>query len=149
MNTQAASHRDEAAQWHLAAGQPAFTLRGPGELTVLDGRIWLTRQGEFADHVLSRGDRVDIDWADRVVVENWERDRAASLRWRAVERRAPSQALAAALRGLAALAAGLAFGLARAGAGFEALARSAASNARRAQGCISTGDSMASSGAVK
>jgi hypothetical protein len=149
MNTQARTAPSAAALWHLAAGQPAFGVRGPGELAVLEGRVWLTREGDMVDHVLARGERIQIDWADRVVVESWERDRAATLQWRPVERRRPSQLRAGGLRGLAALAAGAALAFARAGAGFDALARSAASSARRAQGCINCGDSMASSGAAK
>ena len=139
----------QPAEVQLAAGQPAFIVRGPGELSVLQGRVWLTRDGDMVDHVLARGERIALDFADRAVVETWERDEAATLRWRPVERRAPSQVLAGGFRGLAILAGGVAFAFARAEAGFAALARSAASSARRAQGCISPGDSMASSGALK
>ena len=150
MNTQTASNRSAASELHLAAGHPAFVGRGAGELTVLAGRVWLTRDGDLADHVLARGARVSIDWAERAVVESWERDQAAVLQWQPVARHAPAQAfLIGGLRGLAFLAGGVAFALARAEAGFAALARSAASSARRAQGCISAGDSMASSGALK
>jgi Protein of unknown function (DUF2917) len=140
----------QASELHLAAGRPAVVGRGAGELTVLSGRVWLTRDGDLADHVLARGARVRIDWAERAVVESWERDQAATVQWRPVERHTPAQAfLIGGLRGLAFLAGGAAFALARAEAGFAALARSAASSARRAQGCISAGDSMASSGALK
>ena len=138
-----------ATEVHLAAGQPAVIVRGPGELSVLQGRVWLTRDGDMVDHVLARGECIALDFADRAVVESWERDLSATLRWRPIERRAPSQVLAGGLRGLAALAGGVAFAFARAEAGFAALARSAASSARRAQGCINPGDSMASSGALK
>jgi Protein of unknown function (DUF2917) len=149
MNTQTASKLSSAATMRLAPGQPAFVGHGAGELTVLDGRVWLTRHGDLDDHVLARGARVHIDWAERAVVESWERDQAARVQWRPIERHAPAQVLARGLRGFAALAAGIAFVFARAEAGFAALARSAASSARRAQGCISAGDSMASSGALK
>jgi Protein of unknown function (DUF2917) len=150
MNTQTAANRSLASEMHLAPGRPAFVGHGAGELTVLAGSIWLTRDGDPADHVLTRGARVGIDWAERAVVESWERDQAAILQWQPVARHAPAQAfLIGALRGLAFLAGGVAFALARAEAGFAALARSAASSARRAQGCISAGDSMASSGALK
>jgi hypothetical protein len=154
MNAQSASDRSQASarafDLRLAPGHPAFVGRGAGELTVLDGRVWLTRDGDLADHVLTRGARVHIDWAERAVVESWERDQAASVRWQPVAQHTPAQAfLAAGLRGLAFLAGGVALGLARAEGSFAALARSAASSARRAQGCISAGDSMASSGAVK
>jgi Protein of unknown function (DUF2917) len=150
MNTQIAANRSSASELHLAPGQAAFVGRGAGELTVLTGRVWLTREGDLADHVLARGARVSIDWAERSVVESWERDQSASVQWRPVDRHSPAQAFrVGGLRGLAFLAGGVAFALARAEAGFTALARSAASSARRAQGCISAGDSMASSGALK
>jgi hypothetical protein len=153
MNTQSSSNRSLASNMRLAPGRPAFVGRGAGELTVLDGRVWLTRHGDPDDHVLGRGARIAIDWAERAVVESWERDRAAIVQWRPVEQRVSAQAqvqvFAAGLRGLAALAAGIAFVFARAEAGFAALARNAASSARRAQGCINAGDSIASSGALK
>jgi Protein of unknown function (DUF2917) len=149
MNAQTLPNHSRILELRLAPGRPTFIGQGAGELSVLDGRVWLTRGGDLDDHVLARGDRVDIDWAERAVVESWERDRSATLQWRPIERRAPNQALAGALRGLAALAGAAAFVLARAEAGFAALARSAASSARRAQGCINAGDSMASSGALK
>ena len=149
MNTQTHKGVGQVAELHLAAGKAAAVGRGRGELTVLSGRVWLTRHDVLGDHVLERGERVNIALADRAVVESWDRDQAAVVQWRAIEWRAPDQALAAGLRGLAFLAGGVAFLLARAEAGFAALARSAASSARRAQGCISVGDSIASSGAVK
>ncbi len=149
MNTQTSSKLSSAATMRLAPGQPAFVGHGAGELTVLDGRVWLTRHGDLDDHVLECGARVHIGWAERAVVESWERDQAARVQWRPIERHVPAQALARGLRGFAAVAAGIAFVFARAEAGFAALARSAASSAKRAQGCISAGDSMVSSGAVK
>jgi len=150
MHSQTGSTLSKGMALHLPPGQTAILGGRRGELTVLDGRVWLTRQGEFADHVLERGATVSVGWAERAVVESWERDRSATVRWRPIERHAAGQALlAGGLRGLAALAFGVAALLARAEAGFAALARSAASSARRAQGCITAGDSMASSGALK
>ena len=69
-------------------------------------------------------------------------DQAATVRWNPRRQSFVGVLFAAPLRGLA-FAAGLM------ATGFAALARSAASMASRAQGCISTGDSMASSGALK
>ena len=137
MNSQTYSPLGAASQMLLAAGRPAVLARGEGELTVLTGRVWMTRHGDLDDHVLERGDRVRIGWADRAVLESWERDLSATVQWRAIERPVASQARAGLLRGLAFVASGVAFALARAEAGFAALARSAASSARRAQGCIS------------
>ncbi len=150
MHSHTGSAPSKATTLHLQPGQTAILGGRRGELTVLDGRVWLTRQGEFADHMLERGATVGVGWAERAVVESWERDRSATVQWRPVERHATGQALlAGGLRGLAAMAFGVATFLARAEAGFAALARSAASSARRAQGCITPGDSMASSGALK
>ena len=92
MNTQTTLNRSRATELHLAPGRPAFLGRGAGELTVLAGRVWLTRDGDPTDHVLAPGARVRIDWAERAVVESWERDQAASLQWRPVARHAPAQA---------------------------------------------------------
>jgi Protein of unknown function (DUF2917) len=139
-----------AAPLHLLPGRAARLGDRAGELTVLSGRVWLTRDGDPGDHILGPGARVRVAWADRAVLESWERDLAASVQWRPVERRVTLQRfVAAGLRAVAFFAAGLAGGLARAEAGLAALARSAASSANRAQGCISAGDSIASSGALK
>lgn len=150
MNSHTGLNLSKATRLDLVPGRPAHISARAGTLTVLDGRIWLTRHGESADHVIGRGAQVSIGWADQAVVESWERDRSAAVQWRPVERGSVAQELlAAGLRGLAFFAGGVAAFLARAEAGFAALARSAASSARRAQGCISAGDSMASSGALK
>lgn len=128
------------------------------ELAVVSGSVWLTRMGDAQDHVLRAGQRLAIGAADGVVIEPWRRGEPAVVVW---ARRDASQAqvrrpadllrrgAAPLLRGVAAAAAGVALVLRRAEAGFAALARNAASTARRAQGCIGMGDSMASSGAVK
>ena len=137
MNSQTYSHLGKASQMLLAAGRPAVLARGEGELTVLTGSVWMTRHGDLDDHLLQRGDSVHIGLADRAVLESWERDLSATVQWRAIERPVASQARAGFLRGLAFVAGAAALALARAEAGFTALARSAASSARRAQGCIS------------
>ena len=116
-----------------------------GELAILSGRVWLTRSNDPADHVLRVGERVRIEPRQHVVVEPWERSEWPSIRWEADADRAPvhppgrglrAAVLAPVLRGLAAVAEGVAAGLRGAETGFAALARSAASRARRAQGCI-------------
>ncbi len=116
----------------LAAGQALRFGEGDGELTVLRGRVWLTGRcgpGDDSDRVLSPGDSLHLSDAAGAVVESWRRGEGAVLRWQPRAQR----------RGLAGFA----------GAFFAALARKAASSASRAQGCISAGDSIASSGAVK
>ena len=149
MNAQTFQARGQITQVRLEAGRPRLLGGGQGELSVLQGQVWLTRHGDPDDRVLGPGEHLTIRLADRAVLESWARDQSALVQWRPIERSVRGQWLAGGLRGLALLAGGVAFALARAGAGFAALARNAASSARRAQGCISAGDSMASSGAVK
>lgn len=136
-----------ARQLHLQAALALQASTG-GWLQVQCGRVWLTRDGEAADHVLSAGARLHLGPGQRVVVEPWWAGQAAELAWAAgagppVARPAANQALAGALlRGLAAVL--------RAAAGrLAAAARSADARARRAQGSIPAGDSMASSGALQ
>lgn len=155
-------------------GQPLTTPRAAGVLTVLTGEVWLTRHADLRDHVLVAGDRMRLERADRALVEplrpgvgaswTWEPLPARADGWRDPRRdaqrgrrRRVALALPAAGRGLAALllrlvaalAGGLAGGLRRAEDALEALARSAASTARRAQGCIKAGESIASTGGVQ
>ena len=98
-----------------------------GELTVVSGRIWLTRDG---------------DLGEQAVVESARTGEPVALRWNPRRQSLAGALLAAPLRGLALLTGLLA-------SGFAALARSAAASARRAQGCINGGDSIASCGALK
>ena len=143
-----------------ATGTREFVISGraltvspwPGELTVVDGRVWVTRSDDLGDHVLEAGRTIRFDAAAGLVVEPWAG--SATVRWRrqAQPIRLPAflvAGFAAGLRGLADLAGGTAATLRGAEAGLAALARKAASSARRAQFCISGGDSMASSGALK
>ena len=116
----------------LAPGQARRLGLGGGELTVLRGRVWLTGECGDADQILTPGQSLRVSDAQAVVIEAWDRGAGASVRWQA--RQPLLQRLP--LRGFA-------------GAFFAALARSAASSASRAQGCIKAGDSIASSGALK
>lgn len=122
----------DALGQRLLPGQARRVGRGAGELTVLAGRVWLTGQGDCEDHVLTTGERVRLEAADAVVMEAFDRATTANVVWR------PRGSLFAQLRLREA------FGVA-----FAALARKAASRARRAQGSISCGDSIACSGALK
>lgn len=142
----------------LVAGQAVSVSAWPGELTVVDGRVWLTRRGDLADHVLEAGQRLRLQAGDAAVIEGWASDSDAVVRWMPLpQRRARAPLVAAALAvGVAAglgLLAGLAANAARVLAGatrrLEAWARSAASSARRAQGRICIGESMACGGTVQ
>ena len=128
---------------HIATGQ-ALPLGGRGgELTVVAGSVWLTRLGDPADHVIERGERMLLRGADRAVIEPTYSGATATVRWHPRRAHRLSTVLfAAPLRALAVVAG-------RAAAGFAALARHAAASARRAQGCLSVGNSIASSAALK
>jgi len=128
----------QATPWLLAPGA-ARRFDAAGELTVLAGRVWLTR-GE-GDELIGPGQTVRLAGGAAAVIEPWDFGSAATYRWR----RAPGAArrLAGAVLGAVALA------LRGAAAGLAALARSAAAIACRAQGCIVAGESIASSGALK
>lgn len=110
---------NSVATWTLDAGRAQRLGVGAGELSVLQGRVWVTGQGDGEDRVLSRGERLRLADAAAVVVEPWDRGQGAVLRWQA--RRPGFQAF-----GLRALLAGF----------FAAFARKAASSASRPQGCM-------------
>jgi len=126
----------------IDAGQALHLGRLGGELTVVEGRVWLTRDGDLGDHVLEPGRRVRLAVNDNAVVSPWQTGEAVLLRWN--PRR---QGLLGAL--FAGPLLGLAFTTRLLARGFAALARSAAASASRAQGCISGADSIASIGALK
>lgn len=113
-----------------------------GELTVLNGRVWLTRDGDLGDHFIEPGQKVRLGIDERAVVESARTGEPVALHWNPRRQSLAGALLAAPLRGLALLTGRLA-------TGFAALARSAAASARRAQGCINGGDSIASCGALK
>ena len=136
----------------IAVGSALRLSRGGGELTVLEGRVWLTRgghTGDTGDHRLEAGQRVRLVAAQDAVIEPWDRDRPAVVRWEPRPQGALAAAQALVLRALAFFAGQAALGLRGLAGGLAALARSAASNASRAQGCINAGDSIACTGALK
>ena len=150
MNTQFYADRGGVAR--LFDGAPLRIDHRGGELSVVRGRVWVTREGDLDDHVLEAGQSMLLRSAAAVVVEQWRPAESAVIEWypRPSEPlAAPRGAAAYALRGVALAADAVARGLRGVEGRFEALARSAASMARRAQGCISAGDSMASAGTVQ
>ena len=149
MNTQLDRNLDRASAGRtghtplrIEAGHSVHLGRLGGELSVLQGRVWLTRDGDLGDHLVEPGQRVRLAVGEHGVVESVDADRSAVFRWNPRRQTFVGAVLAEPLRGLAFLT-GVA---ARA---FAALARKAADSACRAQGSISAGDSMASPGALK
>ena len=126
----------------LAAGQAIHLGRLGGELTVLEGRVWLTRDSDLGDHRIEAGERLRLAVGENAVIEPWDAGHAVSVQWKPRRQGFFGAVLAEPLRALA-------WALGAVAWGFSALARSAAASASRAQGCISGGDSMASSGAAK
>ena len=144
----------QAGATALQFDAPMQVERLAGEFAVLSGRVWLTRQGDLDDYVIETGERFVLGPSDKVVIEPWNAGESTSIAWRGHPQRAlvealPRGAAAFVLLSLASAAAAVAFGLRRADLGFTALARSAAAMAKRAQGCIKSGDSIASAGTVQ
>lgn len=155
MNTQHDSCRGRcgrATHRVLLGGQAVTVEHAPGEFTVIDGRVWLTRRGDPNDHVLDEGAQVRIERGDAAVIESWDVRRSATVRWRGTPQPLRAGAFlrtteAVALRWLARGTAAGAAALRRAEAALadlSAWARNAASNASRAQGSIAGGESIAS-----
>ena len=145
-------YADRGGVVRLYDGAPLRIDHRGGELSVVRGRVWLTREGDLDDHVLDAGQSMLLRSASAVVVEPWRVSESAVVEWYprpAQPLAAPRGVAAYALRGLALAADAVARGLRGAEGRFAALARSAASMARRAQGCISAGDSIASAGTVQ
>jgi len=133
---------DRDGTQRVIPGQAVQLGRLGGELTVLKGRVWLTRDNDLGDFVFEPGQRVRLAVGEHGVIESLDNHRTAVVRWNPRRQSFVGALLAEPLRGLAFLA-----GVAA--RGFAALARTAADSACRAQGSISGGDSMASSGALK
>lgn len=111
----------------LAPGQALRLPRAGGELTVLRGRIWLTRNNDLGDHFIEAGQRVWLDVGENAVVESAGRQQGASLHWEPCRQGFFIALLARPLNGTAFLAL-------LAARGFMALGRSAAACARRMRG---------------
>jgi Protein of unknown function (DUF2917) len=124
---------------HLLVTEPAW-------LTSLTGSVWVTRRGDPDDYVLQPGERLALSRGEAVTVSALHEDQPALWDWCFAPARSPQRRVREAVA-LGFDAAARVFE--RGAAGLAALARSAASMACRAQGCIKAGDSMASAGTVQ
>lgn len=145
MNTQLDRNPQRTANGELRrldAGAAMHLGRLGGDLVVVAGRVWLTRSGDLGDHLVEPGQRVRLAVNEDAVIEPWQAGETVTLQWNPRRQRLLGAVFAPPLRGLA-------FATDLLATGFAALARTAASMASRAQGCICGGDSIASSGALK
>jgi hypothetical protein len=138
MNTQL----DRNPTQRVASGQALQLGRLGGELTVLEGRVWLTRDNDLGDFVFEPGQRVRLGVGENAVIESLDPAGGIAVHWNPRRQSFVGAVLAEPLRGLA-------FLTGVAARGFAALARKAADSACRAQGCIDGSDCVASSGALK
>lgn len=118
--------------------QGASRWRAPeaGVLTLAGASsAWITRDNDLDDHVLHAGEKLSVRAGEELIVEPLHAGERAWLDWQAHAE--PAQPLLG--RRAARFFAG----------GLLALARSAEAMARRAQGSMAEGASMASAGALK
>jgi len=128
-------------------GVVRFQAAHAGWLWVDHGRVWITREGDHVDHVLTAGGALYLGRGEQVLAEPWRLGDAAGMRW---ARARDAQALAALPRPLAsATLRAVALGLRGVAGRLVAAARSAEAIASRAQGSMPAGDSIASSGALQ
>jgi Protein of unknown function (DUF2917) len=71
-HSQPASHFTQAL-WTLLPGEALSLEIGPGprELSVTEGRVWLTQTGRLDDVWLAQGQSVQLASGSRVVLEAW------------------------------------------------------------------------------
>ena len=127
MNAKPKSAVLHGATRHLVPGQALRLPRRGGELTVLRGQLWLTRNNDPGDHFIEAGQRLRLGDHENAVIEPAGSAQGAILRW---EPRCVGFISALLARPLS----GTAFVALMAARGFAALARNAAAGARRARG---------------
>lgn len=128
-------------RWHLHDDQD-WAAPGAGWLVVDHAPVWLTRHGEWADHVLWPGQRLAVARGDQLRLGAWGEAAggqrlAASLRFEPAAQALPGVGGRLAFLGTAAAVVWrrAAEGLRLASACLAAWARSAEARASRAQGC--------------
>ena len=63
------------------AGVLRLQARCAGWLTVDSGQVWVTRNGDFSDHVLASGERLYLGRGEQVLAEPWRAGQPARLGW--------------------------------------------------------------------
>ena len=56
-------------------------VSGPAWLAAVDGPLWVTRDGDPADHVLAPGERLAVARGDRLAVGAWHPDGGVAWAW--------------------------------------------------------------------
>jgi len=113
----------------LASGEALSLGQTAGELTVVDGRVWLTRDGDLGDHFVEPGQRLRLASNENAVIEPAYSGETITVRWTPRRQSFAGALLGAPLRALA-------FVATRGANALGAIARSAADSASRAQGCV-------------
>jgi Protein of unknown function (DUF2917) len=73
------SHQSMHGMQHLRAAEPAW-------LAAVDQPLWVTRDGDLADHVLAPGERLAVARGDRLAVGAWHPDGGVTWAWQPLER---------------------------------------------------------------
>ena len=85
MNTQQSSllaSADPEALKALPNGHVVALGTGGGEVSILSGKVWLTRSGDPDDHFLGAGESFQVSGEGEALVEAWGPDELALIAWR-------------------------------------------------------------------
>ena len=85
----------------LATGQAIHLGRLGGELTVLEGSVWLTRDSDLGDHRVEAGEWLLLAVGENAVIGPWDAGHAVSVQWKPRRQSFFGAVLAEPLRALA------------------------------------------------
>ncbi len=122
----------------IKSGQALHLGAHAGEIVVLEGRLWLTRDADLGDHVIEPGQRVDLAAHENAVIEPMFRNEPVLMYWTPHRRSIAVAVLAPALAAVAHLAtwAAVGFTVLAAAATRLAIRAGAWRNDRRADAAI-------------
>ena len=69
------------SEQRIDAGRALHLGHRAGDLTVIAGRVWLTRSGDLGDHVLVAGERLRLGANENAVLEPWDAGHVVTVRW--------------------------------------------------------------------